>query len=224
MIGAGTMRTGIAVGLADTGLTVTVVETSARAMEAGHGRVRATYDRMLKSNRISAVEHAARLSRITFSEDFGVLARPDLVIEAVYEDIAVKQDVFRRLGATAKPGAVLATNTSYLDIAPIAAASGRGADVIGLHFFAPANIMRLVEIVKSAGSDKRALATGLALAKRLGLRLLGDDCEALEAKSGPKSALANTASEDEATDNGVAQLCISQPRLIELSLKRRSDW
>jgi 3-hydroxyacyl-CoA dehydrogenase len=108
------------------------------------------------------------LSRISFSEDFGSLAQPDLVIEAVFEDMGLKQDVFRRLGPIAKRGAVLASNTSYLDIDQIAAASGRVADVIGLHFFAPANVMRLVEIIRCAGSEASALATALALAKRLG--------------------------------------------------------
>jgi 3-hydroxyacyl-CoA dehydrogenase len=168
LIGAGTMGTGIAVALADAGLPVTVVETDAKAIEGAKARVQATYDRMLKSGRISATEQAARLSRITLSDRFDLLAGPDLVIEAVFEDPAVKQDVFRRLGATAKPGAVLATNTSYLDIDPIAAASARAGDVIGLHFFAPANIMRLVEVVRGARSDPSALATGVDLVKRLG--------------------------------------------------------
>ena len=167
VIGAGTMGAGIAVALADAGLPVVVVETGSAAVEAGRGRVNATYDRMLKSGRISVDERSARLSRISFSDDFTVLAKPDLVVEAVFEEMSIKQDVFRRLGATAKPGAVLATNTSYLDIDPIAEASGHPSDVIGLHFFAPANIMKLVEIIRCAKSDPSALATGLALAKRL---------------------------------------------------------
>ena len=168
VIGAGTMGAGIAVALADAGLPVLVVETSVAAVDAGRARVQATYDRMLKSGRITAAEHAARMARITLSDRFDALASCDLVIEAVFEDMAVKQDVFRRLGAVAKPGAVLATNTSYLDVDPIASASGRAMDVIGLHFFAPANIMKLVEIIRCAKSDPSALATGLALAKRLG--------------------------------------------------------
>lgn len=168
VIGAGTMGAGIAVALADSGLPVTVVETSAAAIDAGRGRVRATYDRMLKSGRISPAEHAGRLARITFAETFDALTSCDLVVEAVFEEMSVKQDVFRRLGAVAKPGAVLATNTSYLDVDQIAAVSGRAHDVIGLHFFAPANIMRLVEIIRCAKSEPGALAAGLALAKRLG--------------------------------------------------------
>ena len=168
IIGAGTMGTGIAIALANAALPVTVVETNAAATEKGRGRVHSTYDRMLKSGRLSQAEHDARMSRIKFADDFGVLAKSDLVIEAVFEDMAVKQDVFRRLGAIAKQGAVLATNTSYLDIEPIAAASGRAGDVVGMHFFAPANIMKLVEVIRCAGSAPSALATGLALAERLG--------------------------------------------------------
>lgn len=168
LIGAGTMGAGIAVALSDAGLPVTVVETSAAAVEAGRARIEATYTRMLKSGRITSEEQIARLQRITLSDDFSALSHADLVIEAVFEDMAIKQDVFRQLGAVAKPEAILATNTSYLDIDPIAAASGRQHDVIGLHFFAPANIMRLVEIIRCKGSAPDALATGLALAKRLG--------------------------------------------------------
>lgn len=168
VIGAGTMGAGIAVALADAGIPVTVVETDATAVAAGRGRVQATYDRMLKSGRIAAPERDARLARIAFTEDFAALAAPDLIVEAVFEDLAVKQNVFRRLGSVAKPGAVLASNTSYLDIDPIAAESARAGDVIGLHFFAPANVMRLVEIIRGADSKPDALATGLALAKRLG--------------------------------------------------------
>lgn len=168
VIGAGTMGAGIAVALANTELPVTVIETSVAAAEAGRGRVKAIYDRMLKSGRIDAAEHSKRMSRIEIIDSFDRLASCDLVIEAVLEDLGLKQDVFRRLGGVAKPGAVLATNTSYLDIDPIAAASGRAHDVIGMHFFAPANIMKLVEIIRCASSDASALATGLALAKRLG--------------------------------------------------------
>ena len=168
VIGAGTMGAGIAVALADAGLPVTVVETTAAAVDAGQGRIKATYDRMLKSGRISTGEHAARLGRIALTDDFARLAGPDLVIEAVFEDMAVKRQVFGRLGTTAKAGAVIATNTSYLDVDEIAAASGRPADVIGLHFFAPANIMKLVEVIRGAKSDPAVLAAGVALAKRLG--------------------------------------------------------
>ena len=164
VIGAGTMGAGIAVALSDVGLPVTVVETSEAAVEAGSGRIDGTYSRLEKSGRITGADKAARLGRISFSTDFSALSQADFVIEAVFEDMIVKQDVFRRLGGVAKPGAVLATNTSYLDIEPIAEASGRPGDVIGLHFFAPANIMRLVEIIWCRGSAPDAMATGFALA------------------------------------------------------------
>ena len=162
------MGAGIAVALADAGLSVTIVETSAAAMDAGRRRVSATLDRNLKSGRIDGREHAARLALIEFDVGFEPLAECDLVVEAVFEDMSVKKDVFERLGRIARPGAVLATNTSYLDVNEIAAASGRPRDVIGLHFFAPANIMRLTEIVRCRDSAPDAIATGLALAKRLG--------------------------------------------------------
>ncbi len=168
VIGAGTMGAGIAVALADAALNVIIVETSAAALDAGRARVQSTYERQLKSGRISEPECAARLARMTFAEGLEALSSCDIVVEAVFEDMAVKQDLFRRLAPIAKPGAVLATNTSYLDVNAIAAAGGRARDVIGLHFFAPANIMRLLEIVRGADSAPDAVATGLALAKRLG--------------------------------------------------------
>ncbi len=167
VLGAGTMGAGIAVALADAGLPVVLVETSIAAIESGRARIASTYDRILKSGRITAADVATRVARISITDDFSALAKVDIVVEAVFEDMTVKQDVFRRLGATARPGAVLATNTSYLDIEPIAVASGRVADVIGMHFFAPANIMRLVEIIRCKDSSRDALSTGLALAKRL---------------------------------------------------------
>ena len=168
VIGAGTMGAGIAVALLDAGLRVTVVETSTQAVGAGWDRIAGLYARAMKSGRLDESSKDERLSRLTVTEDFGDLAGMDLVIEAAFEDMAVKKDIFTRLGTTARPGAVLATNTSYLDVNEIAEASGRPADVIGLHFFSPANIMRLVEVVEGAASAKEAVATGVALAKRLG--------------------------------------------------------
>ena len=168
VIGGGTMGAGIAVALADSGLPVTVVEMSAQAVEAARGRIVAIYDRQLKSGRISAAQREARLGAIALTTDWQALATCDLIVEAVFEDMSVKSTIFRRLAAIAKPNAVLATNTSYLDVNEIAEASGRAGDVIGLHFFAPANIMRLVEIVECAGSSPDAVAAGVALGKRLG--------------------------------------------------------
>jgi 3-hydroxyacyl-CoA dehydrogenase len=168
IIGAGTMGAGIAVAFADAGYKVAVVETSEAAVEAGRKRIAAPWDRQLKSGRLDASQHQARNASVTIAADFAALADCDLVVEAAFEDMAVKKDIFTRLGAIAKPGAVLATNTSYLDVGEIGAASGRPADVIGLHFFSPANIMRLVEVVEAPPSAKDAVATGVAVAKKLG--------------------------------------------------------
>jgi 3-hydroxyacyl-CoA dehydrogenase len=168
IIGAGTMGAGIAVAFADAGYRVAVVETSEGAVEAGRKRIAAPWDRQLKSGRISAAEHEARNAGVTVSSEFASLAECDLVVEAAFEDMTVKKDIFARLGAIAKPSAALATNTSYLDVGAIGEASGRPGDVIGLHFFSPANVMRLVEVVDAPASAKDAVATGVAVAKKLG--------------------------------------------------------
>jgi 3-hydroxyacyl-CoA dehydrogenase len=168
IIGAGTMGAGIAVAFADAGFRVSVVETSEAAVEAGRKRIAAPWDRQLKSGRLSAEQYEARSASVDVGGNFAALAVCDLVVEAAFEDMAVKQDIFGRLGAIAKPGAILATNTSYLDVGAIGEASGRPGDVIGLHFFSPANIMRLVEVVEAPASAKDAVATGVAVAKKLG--------------------------------------------------------
>jgi 3-hydroxyacyl-CoA dehydrogenase len=168
IIGAGTMGAGIAVAFADASYRVSVVETSEAAVEAGRKRIAAPWDRQLKSGRLDASQYEARNASVAVGSDFAALADCDLVVEAAFEDMDVKKDIFARLGAIARPGAVLATNTSYLDVGAIGAASGRPADVIGLHFFSPANVMRLVEVVEAPASAKDAVATGVAVAKKLG--------------------------------------------------------
>jgi 3-hydroxyacyl-CoA dehydrogenase len=168
VIGGGTMGAGIAAVLADTGLTVTLIERDAAAVASAAARLRDLYARQTASGRLGATESEIRLSRITASADWSALAGVDLVIEAVFEDLAVKADVFRRLDEVAPPGAMLATNTSYLDLDVIAAATRRPADVVGLHFFAPANVMRLLEVVRGRATAPDVVATVLALAKRMG--------------------------------------------------------
>jgi 3-hydroxyacyl-CoA dehydrogenase len=168
IIGAGTMGAGIAVAFADAGYRVIVVETSEAAVQAGRKRIAAPWDRQLKSGRLSASQHEARNASVVVGDDFAALADCCLVVEAAFEEMDVKKDIFGRLGAIARPGAVLATNTSYLDVGAIGEASGRPADVIGLHFFSPANVMRLVEVVEAPASAKDAVATGVAVAKKLG--------------------------------------------------------
>jgi 3-hydroxyacyl-CoA dehydrogenase len=168
IIGAGTMGAGIAVAFADAGFPVTVVETSAEAVEAGRGRIAGLWERQIKSGRITAAQRDEKLARVALSQDYAALGDADLVVEAAFEEMQVKKDVFGKLAQVAKPGAVLASNTSYLDINEIGASNGRPADTIGLHFFSPANIMRLVEVIEPSAAAKDAVATGVAIAKKLG--------------------------------------------------------
>ncbi|MEW6124562.1 MAG: 3-hydroxyacyl-CoA dehydrogenase NAD-binding domain-containing protein [Pseudomonadota bacterium] len=168
VIGAGTMGAGIASALLDAGLTLTLVERDEDAAQAGAARVRGLYDRPLKSGRVSPAQVDERLARLIPTADWDTLSAVDLVIEAAFEDMDVKADIFRRLDAIARPGAVLASNTSYLDLDAIAALTSRPQDVVGLHFFAPANLMKLLEVVRGARTAPDVLATALALAKKIG--------------------------------------------------------
>lgn len=168
VIGGGTMGGGIALACAAAGLPVTLVELDA----AGTDRARATIDRLLDEmrdkGRIDADERRKRGERIHVVIGYQALADADLIIEAVFEQMAAKRAVFRDLDALAKPGAILATNTSYLDIDRIAAETARPHDVLGLHFFSPANVMRLLEIVRAEETGKDVLATALSFARRIG--------------------------------------------------------
>lgn len=168
IIGAGTMGAGIAVAFLDAGMTVKVVESSDAAAEAGRARIAGLYNRSIKSGRITEATRSERLSRLTVTPRFDTLASVDLVVEAIFEDMDVKKDIFARLGTTTRPGTVLATNTSYLDIDVIARASGRPGNVIGLHFFSPAHVMKLVEVVEGEASAPDAVSTGMAVARALG--------------------------------------------------------
>jgi len=168
VLGAGTMGAGIALALATAGVGVTLVDARPEALEAGLERVRSAIGSAARKGRMSAEAAAAARERVQGAATPGSVAGADLVIEAVYESMAVKQDVFAQLGALCRPGAVLATNTSTLDVDAIAAASGRAADVVGMHFFSPANVMRLVEVVRARETSREALATACALAKKIG--------------------------------------------------------
>ncbi len=168
VIGGGTMGSGIAISLADSGLSVTLVEVGDDAVRAAEARVRAVYDRQLASGRLTEAGHAARLARVTFSTEMAALAQADLVIEAIIENIDAKQDVFRRLSAITRADAILASNTSYLDIDLLADVVVHPERVLGLHFFSPAHVMKLLEIVRPARLAPAVLATALALAKRIG--------------------------------------------------------
>lgn len=168
VIGAGTMGAGIAISLASAGVGVTLVDSDAAALDAGLARVRSTIDAAVRKGRLSAAAAAEARERVRGAADLAALAAADLVIEAVFEDLALKRQLFGRLGAICRPDAVLATNTSTLDVDAIAAASGRAGDVVGMHFFSPAHVMRLVEVVRGRESSAAALATARALAKGIG--------------------------------------------------------
>ena len=168
VIGAGTMGSGIAVAFADAGFPVKVIERDKAAVGAGADRVHAIYDRQVDGKRLGAEAARERLERIAVTDDFSFVRESDLVIEAVFEDLQVKTDLFRKLDDLAPSGAILATNTSYLDVDAIAAATRRPETVLGLHFFSPANVMRLLEIVRGKRTAPDVLATGLELARRIG--------------------------------------------------------
>jgi 3-hydroxyacyl-CoA dehydrogenase len=167
VIGAGTMGGGIAMNFANVGLPVTVVETTQAALDKGLGVVKRNYESTLKKGRLSPAEFDKRLSLIKGTLSYDEIAHADLVIEAVFEDLQVKQQVFETLDAKAKQGAILASNTSTLDLNKIANFTRRPQDVVGLHFFSPANVTKLLEIVRGAKTAKDVLATSLGLAKEI---------------------------------------------------------
>ncbi len=167
VIGAGTMGGGIAMCFANAGIPVTVIETEQAALDRGLARVKDLYATSAKRGSITGEEAQARNARITGQVGLDHVGDADIVVEAVFEEMGVKQDVFRRLDEIAKPGAVLATNTSYLDIDQIASATSRPGDVLGMHFFSPANVMRLLEIVRGPRSSPEIIATASTIGKRL---------------------------------------------------------
>ena len=167
VVGGGTMGAGIAVALLDAGLPVTMIERDADALARGRANIDKVYAGLVAKGRMTAAAQEAVMARWTGSTAYDALAQADLVIEAVFEDMDVKTAVFAELDRVCKPGAVLATNTSYLDIDRLAATVSRPQDVIGLHFFSPAHIMKLLEIVVPAKVAPDVVATAFELAKRL---------------------------------------------------------
>jgi 3-hydroxyacyl-CoA dehydrogenase len=167
VIGAGTMGGGISMNFLSAGVPVTIVEMAQDALDRGTGVIRKNYEATAAKGRMTAeqVEKAMGLLKATLN--FDDLAECDLIIEAVYESMDVKKDVFARLDKIAKPRAIIASNTSYLNINEIAAATSRPQDVVGLHFFSPANVMKLLEIVRGAKTADDVLATAMALAKKI---------------------------------------------------------
>ena len=168
IIGAGTMGGGIAMNFANVGIAVTIVEVQKEALERGLKVIRGNYERTASRGGITAAQVEERMALITGSLDMNDLAPVDLVIEAVFERMDVKKDIFTKLDAICKPGAILATNTSGLNIDEIASVTKRPEAVIGLHFFSPANVMKLLEIVRADHTSKSVIATSMKLAKQIG--------------------------------------------------------
>jgi len=168
VVGAGTMGSGIAMSFANAGIPVTLLEAKPEALERGISGIRKFYEGAAAKGKLKPDEATRRAGLITPSLEFAAAAKADLIIEAVFEDIEVKQGVFRQLDKIAKKGAILATNTSTLDVDRIAGFTKRPGDVLGLHFFSPANVMRLLEVVRGAKTRPEVLATALTLARRIG--------------------------------------------------------
>ena len=165
VIGAGTMGGGIAMNFANAGIPVTVLETTQAALDKGLSTVKKNYENTLKKGRLTQDEYSKRIERITGTLLYDDIKSADLVIEAVFEDMQVKKQVFEKLDEVAKSGAILASNTSTLDLNKIADFTQRPHDVIGLHFFSPANVSKLLEIVRGAKSAKDVVATSMAVSK-----------------------------------------------------------
>ena len=168
VVGAGTMGVGIALTFADAGLPVTVIEAGDAQLQRGLAAIARYYERALAKGRLDAATAAQRQASITTSLSFDALRDADLIIEAVFEDFDVKQQVFAQIDAHAKAGAILASNTSTLDLNRIANFTRRPSDVVGLHFFSPAQVMKLLEVVRGAQTSPEVLASVMKLAKQIG--------------------------------------------------------
>ena len=168
IVGAGTMGGGIAMNFANAGIPVTIVEMRQEALDRGLKVIRGNYERTASRGGITAADVEKRMSLIKGSLDLQDLASADLVIEAVFERMDIKKDVFTKLDAVAKDGAILATNTSALNIDEIASVTRRPESVIGLHFFSPANVMKLLEVVRADHTSKSVIATSMKLARKIG--------------------------------------------------------
>ncbi|MCA1654385.1 MAG: 3-hydroxyacyl-CoA dehydrogenase NAD-binding domain-containing protein [Sphingomicrobium sp.] len=167
IIGAGTMGGGISMNFLSAGIPVTIVEMAQDALDRGTGVMRKNYEATAAKGRMTADQVQGAMGILNPTLDFAQLADCDLIIEAVFEQMEIKKDIFGRLDKIAKPGAILASNTSYLNIDEIAASTSRPQDVVGLHFFSPANVMKLLEVVRGAETAPDVLVTAMQLAKRI---------------------------------------------------------
>jgi 3-hydroxyacyl-CoA dehydrogenase len=168
VIGAGTMGGGISMNFLNAGIPVTIVETAQAALDRGVGTIRRNYDNTAKKGRLTAADVETRMGLLTAGLNLDALSDCDLVIEAVFENMDIKKEVFGKLDKIAKSGAILASNTSYLNIDEIASVTGRPDYVLGMHFFSPANVMRLLEVVRGAKTAKPVIATVMQLARKIG--------------------------------------------------------
>jgi 3-hydroxyacyl-CoA dehydrogenase len=168
VIGAGTMGGGISMNFLQKGIPVTIVEMKQEALDHGIGVIRKNYDASAAKGRFKPEQVDAMMGALSGTLSLDDLADCDLIIEAVYENMDVKKDIFGKLDKIAKPGAILASNTSYLDIDEIATATSRPGDVLGMHFFSPANVMKLLEVVRGEKTAPDALATAMAIGKKIG--------------------------------------------------------
>jgi len=167
VIGAGTMGGGIAMNFVNAGIPVMLLETGQEALDKGIATIRQNYANTMKKGKLTQAQFEQRVSLVKGTLAYADIAQADIVVEAVFEDMVVKESVFRQLDAVMKPGAILASNTSTLDLDRIAAFTRRPQDVVGTHFFSPANVMKLLEIVRGKHTGKDVLATTLALSKKL---------------------------------------------------------
>lgn len=168
IIGAGTMGGGIAMSLVNIGIPVTLIDSHPEGLERGLARIRDNYAITVKRGRLTQADADQRLALITGSLRIADVGDADLVIEAVFEDLPLKQSIFQQLDALCRPGAILATNTSGLDVDAIAAVTRRPQDVVGAHFFSPAHVMKLLEVVRGAQTSPDVIATLMALGRRMG--------------------------------------------------------
>ena len=168
IIGAGTMGGGISMNFLNAGIPVTIVETTKEALDRGLGTIRRNYESTAKKGRMTQADVETRMGLLGPGLNLDALSDCDLVIEAVFENMEIKKEIFGKLDKIAKHGAILASNTSYLDIDEIAAATSRPDHVLGMHFFSPANVMRLLEVVRGAKTAKPVIATAMQLARKIG--------------------------------------------------------
>lgn len=168
VIGAGTMGGGIAMNFANVGIPVTIVEREQAALDRGLKVIRGNYERSQKRGKLTAEQVEERMSLLKGSLNISDLASADLIIEAVFENMDIKKDIFDRLDRVAKEGAILASNTSYLNVDEIAAATSRPADVVGMHFFSPANVMKLLEVVRGKRTAPDVLKTAMDIGVQIG--------------------------------------------------------